>query len=145
MADPHNLQRFVDAQAKVLDAVRSELRAGRKTSHWMWFVFPQIEGLGHSALAKHFAISSGEEAQAYLNHSLLGPRLIECVRLLLGVEGRTIADILGHPDDLKFRSSMTLFSRVAQDNAIFQEALDKYFAGEPDRRTLERLQSSQTG
>jgi uncharacterized protein (DUF1810 family) len=139
VSDPYNLQRFIDAQEKVLDAVRSELRAGRKTSHWMWFVFPQIEGLGHSAVAKHFALSSRQEAQAYLNHPLLRARLIECVRLLLSVEGRTIGDILGHPDDLKFRSSMTLFARVARDTTIFQDALDKYFAGEPDPRTIERL------
>jgi len=119
--------------------VRSELREGRKLSHWMWFVFPQIEGLGSSAMARRFAIGSREEAQAYLAHPVLGPRLRECTRLVNLVEGSTIAQIFGSPDDMKFRSSMTLFARVAPQIPVFGEALDKYFEGKPDSLTLERL------
>jgi len=139
MNDPHDLQRFVDAQAPVFEQVRSELREGRKRSHWMWFVFPQIAGLGRSELARRFAISSREEAEAYLGHPVLGPRLEECARLVNLVEGRPIGQILGAPDDAKFRSSMTLFAHVAPGNRVFREALEKYFGGEPDRLTLERL------
>jgi len=137
--DPHNLQRFVDAQEPVFEQVRAELRAGRKTSHWMWFIFPQIAGLGHSPTAIRYAISSRQEAEAYLNHPLLGPRLRECTRLVNFVEGRSIEQILGYPDNLKFRSCMTLFAQVPTDNQIFQDALQKYFGGEFDRLTLERL------
>ena len=139
MDDPYNLQRFVDAQHPVYEQVRSELREGRKSSHWMWFVFPQIEGLGSSALARRFAISCLEEAEAYLTHPLLGPRLRECTQLVNLVEGAAIDRILGYPDDLKFRSSMTLFARATPDNRVFNEALSKYFGGEPDQATLERL------
>jgi len=137
--DPFDLERFVAAQTPVYERVRSELRAGRKRSHWMWFVFPQIEGLGSSAMAQRFAIASREEAEAYLAHPVLGPRLIECTRLVNLVEGSSIAQIFGSPDDMKFRSSMTLFSRVAPENPIFAEALGKYFQGKPDPLTLERL------
>lgn len=139
MDDPHNLQRFVDAQSPVYEHVCSELREGRKTSHWMWFIFPQIKGLGHSQLASRFAISSLEEAEAYLKHPILGSRLRECARLVNLVEGRSIDEIFGYPDDLKFRSSMTLFARATPDNQVFSEALRKYFGAEPDRSTLERL------
>ena len=139
MTDPHDLQRFVDAQAPVFEQVCAELREGRKRSHWMWFVFPQIEGLGHSETAHRFAISSLEEAEAYLQHPVLGPRLRECTRLVNFVAGRSIEQILGHPDDLKFRSSMTLFAHVPSGNEVFREALQKYFGGKPDRLTLERL------
>ena len=139
MDDPYNLQRFVDAQRPVYEQVRSELREGRKSSHWMWFVFPQIEGLGSSALARRFAISCLDEAEAYLKHPLLGPRLRECTQLVNFVEGATIDRILGYPDDLKFRSSMTLFAKATSDNRVFNEALSKYFGGEPDQATLERL------
>jgi len=139
MDDPYNLQRFVDAQRPVYEQVRSELREGRKSSHWMWFVFPQIEGLGSSALARRFAISCLNEAEAYLKHPLLGPRLRECTQLVNFVEGATIDRILGYPDDLKFRSSMTLFAKATSDNRVFNEALSKYFGGEPDQATLERL------
>lgn len=140
MNDPHDLQRFVDAQAPVFEQVCTELRAGRKRSHWMWFVFPQIRGLGHSETARRFAIASREEAEAYLQHSLLGPRLRECTRLVNLIEGRSIGQIFGHPDDLKFRSSMTLFAHVPPDNRVFQEALKKYFGGQADDcLTLERL------
>ncbi len=139
MDDPHNLQRFVAAQSPVYEQVCSELREGRKRSHWMWFIFPQIMGLGHSELASRFAISRLEEAEAYLKHPVLGPRLRECTRLVNLVEGRSIDRILGHPDDLKFRSSMTLFAQATPDNQVFNEALWKYFGGEPDPATLERL------
>jgi uncharacterized protein (DUF1810 family) len=139
MDDPYNLQRFVDAQSPVYEQVRAELLEGRKRSHWMWFVFPQIAGLGSSALARRFAISSLEEAEAYLKHPLLGPRLRECTRLVNLVESAAIDRILGYPDDLKFRSSMTLFARAAPDNQVFNTALSKYFGGEPDQGTLDRL------
>ena len=137
--DPHNLRRFVDAQSHTIEEACSELRAGRKTGHWMWFIFPQIKGLGYSRLANEFAISSRAEAEAYLNHPILGPRLRECSRLVTLVEGQSIEQIFGYPDVQKFRSCMTLFAHVASDNQVFQDALQKYFAGEFDRLTLERL------
>ena len=117
----------------------SELREGDKQGHWIWFIFPQIKGLGHSATAARFAISSREESVAYLHHPILGPRLRECTRLVTLVEGRSLAQIFGYPDDLKFRSSMTLFAQVTADNQVFLEALEKYCGGEFDRLTLERL------
>jgi uncharacterized protein (DUF1810 family) len=137
--DPFDLQRFLDAQAPVYERVVAELRHGQKQSHWMWFVFPQIKGLGSGAMARRFAISSRAEAEAYLDHPLLGPRLRECTRLVVAVQGRTIDAILGYPDDLKFRSSMTLFASVAPDENDFVEALDKFYGGAMDRATLERL------
>lgn len=139
MADPYKLNRFVKAQDPVFEEVLAELGEGRKQSHWMWFIFPQIKGLGHSHTAIEFAISSREEAEAYLQHPILGPRLRQCTQLVLDVKGRAIKDIFGYPDDLKFRSCMTLFAHVAQDNQIFKDALNKYFEGKPDRLTLERL------
>jgi uncharacterized protein (DUF1810 family) len=139
MTDKYNLQRFVDAQNPVFERVRSELRNGCKTSHWMWFVFPQIKGLGHSAMAEKFAIASRQEALAYATHAVLGPRLNECTRLVNATEGKSIDEILGAPDDLKFRSSMTLFAHVCNDNPIFHDAIDKYFGGEFDSLTLDRL------
>ena len=139
MSDPYDLQRFVDAQNPVYDKVCSELRDGRKKSHWMWFVFPQIEGLGSSPMARKFAISSLAEAAAYLEHPVLGPRLTECTRLVNLVEGRSIEQIFGRPDDLKFRSSMTLFARASADNQVFVDALQRHFNGEFDPATLERL------
>jgi uncharacterized protein (DUF1810 family) len=139
MGDPHNLQRFVEAQAPVYAQVCEELLNGQKKSHWMWFVFPQIAGLGSSTMARAFAISSLAEAEAYVDHPILGSRLIECTRLVNGVEGRSVRQIFGAPDDLKFRSSMTLFAEAASDNVVFKEALQKYFGGEGDRLTLERL------
>jgi uncharacterized protein (DUF1810 family) len=142
MIDPYDLQRFVDAQDPVYDKVCCELQDGRKKSHWMWFVFPQIEGLGSSPLARRFAISSLAEAAAYLKHPVLGPRLAECTRLVNRVEGRPIEQIFGYPDDLKFRSSMTLFAHATPDNRIFIDALQKYFGGEFDPATLARLRSS---
>ncbi|MGB7245131.1 MAG: DUF1810 domain-containing protein [Methylovirgula sp.] len=141
MPELYNLDRFVTAQAPLYGRVCDELRAGHKTSHWMWFIFPQIAGLGSSPTARFFAIASLAEAVAYLQHPVLGPRLGECTNLVNGVEGRSAFDIFGSPDDLKFRSSMTLFNEAASasDTSVFQQALDQYFAGEPDRRTLEIL------
>jgi uncharacterized protein (DUF1810 family) len=133
------LNRFVEAQESVFDRVLTELRAGRKSSHWMWFIFPQLKGLGHSATAEHFGIASRAEAQAYLDHALLGARLRECTALVNAVAGRSIREILGSPDDLKFRSSMTLFARATADNQVFLDALEKYYAGRPDPSTLELL------
>jgi len=139
MNDPYNLQRFVDAQNPAYADVRAELRAGRKTSHWMWFIFPQIAGLGRSPMAIQFAISSLEEAAAYLNHPLLGSRLSECIELVILVEGRSIQQILGSPDDIKFRSCMTLFARATAENQLFLRALQKYFNSQFDPLTLGRL------
>jgi uncharacterized protein (DUF1810 family) len=138
MTDSFELQRFVDAQAPVYSRVIEELRRGRKQRHWMWFIFPQIAGLGHSEMAQRFAISSNEEAVAYLAHPLLGSRLRECTALVNAVEGRSILDILGSPDDLKFRSSMTLFNAVGSDPE-FSEGLSKFFDGKTDQTTLELL------
>jgi len=123
----------------VYEQVCAELRAGRKESHWIWFIFPQLRGLGRSQTAATFGISSRQEAEAYLEHPVLGPRLRECTSLVNLVEGRSIQQIFGYPDDLKFRSSMTLFASVASDNQIFRDALQKYFGGELDPLTLERL------
>lgn len=138
--DPFDLHRFLEAQAAVYVQVLDELRQGEKTSHWIWFIFPQLAGLGHSATAQHFGMESREEAAAYLAHSILGPRLVECTRLVNGIEGRTARDIFGSPDDLKFRSSMTLFAAATEDNAIFNEALAKYYGGMGDPLTLARLE-----
>ena len=142
MADRFNLHRFVEAQDPVYERVLAELRRGRKTSHWMWFVFPQISGLGVSGMSRRFSISSLAEARAYFRHPILGPRLVECAQLVIAVQGKTVYDILGSPDDLKFRSCMTLFSRAAEDPGVFGQALNKYFSGEPDALTLERIRES---
>jgi uncharacterized protein (DUF1810 family) len=139
-ADPYNLQRFVDAQNPVFERVCAELRAGRKTSHWMWFIFPQIRGLGRSSTALHFAISSLEEAEAYLQHAVLGPRLRHCTSQVNAVQDSTAEQIFGYPDYLKFCSCMTLFASAAADRQVFQQALDKFFTGEPDPLTLAQLQ-----
>jgi uncharacterized protein (DUF1810 family) len=137
--DPHRLERFVSAQHRIYPQVVSELRSGMKTSHWMWFIFPQIRGLGRSPFSIEYAISSREEAAAYLQHTVLGPRLRECTRLVLDVGGRSAEGIFGSPDDMKFRSSMTLFAQVSPDDDIFARALQQYFAGAPDQLTLARL------
>jgi uncharacterized protein (DUF1810 family) len=139
MSDQYELKRFVDAQEGVYEQACAELRAGRKRSHWMWFVFPQIRGLGSSPTAARFAISGMEEARAYLEHPVLGPRLRECTGIVVGVEGRSVEEIFGYPDDLKFHSSMTLFAKAAAEAGVFGEALEKYFGGEMDRGTLERI------
>lgn len=143
MRPESDLERFVDAQNSVYETARDELRAGRKATHWMWFVFPQLRGLGHSATASYYGIASADEARAYLEHPVLGPRLRECVELVLAVDGRTAPAIFGSPDDLKFRSSMTLFAAIAPGDPLFQRALDKYFEGQPDPLTAARLRCSQ--
>ena len=139
MSDPYNLQRFLSAQAPVVEQVRAELRAGQKRGHWMWFVFPQIAGLGRSDMARRYAIASLIEARAYAAHEILGPRLIECAALAVAMEGRSIGEIFGYPDDLKFHSSMTLFARAAPQEPVFPDALRKYFGGVEDRATVERI------
>ncbi|TYO65014.1 DUF1810 domain-containing protein [Bradyrhizobium hipponense] len=138
MTDPFNLNRFVQAQNPIYPRVIGELSRGRKQSHWMWFIFPQIAGLGLSAMSQRYAIGSRKEAEAYLAHPVLGARLVECTGLVLAVQGRTIHAILGAPDDAKFRSSMTLFGAVS-DQPIFSQALERYFSGERDSATLEML------
>jgi uncharacterized protein (DUF1810 family) len=137
--DSFDLERFLDAQNPDFEDVLVELRRGCKEGHWMWFVFPQLKGLGHSRMADKFGISSRAEAEAYLAHPILGSRLIECTHLVNLIEGRAIEEIFGEVDTLKFRSSMTLFAEVAADVSVFAEALRKYFAGQADRLTLERL------
>jgi uncharacterized protein (DUF1810 family) len=137
--DPYNLQRFVDAQAPVYEQVCAELRAGLKESHWIWFIFPQIAGLGYSPMAQRFAILGRGEAADYLQHPLLGPRLAECTLLVNAHANRDITDMLGEIDAIKFRSSMTLFAKVAEDNQIFLEALRTFCRGEMDDLTLDRL------
>ena len=140
--DPHELERFVAAQAAVYPQVLAELGRGQKASHWMWFVFPQLKSLGRSATAKRFGIASRAEAAAYLAHPLLGERLLECTRLMLFVEGKDALEVLGSPDDLKFRSSMTLFAALQPTAPEFQLALAKYYAGEADDETLRLLDRS---
>jgi uncharacterized protein (DUF1810 family) len=137
--DPFNLQRFVEAQAPIYDEVRRELRGGRKESHWMWFIFPQIAGLGTSPMAAKYAISSLEEAKVYLAHPVLSARLKECAELALVVEGRTARQIFGTIDEMKFRSSMTLFAEAAPAGSVFEQCLEKYFGGAPDPATRARI------
>ena len=147
MVDRYDLERFLEAQAGVYEQACVELRAGRKWSHWMWFVFPQIRGLGSSPMAVRFAISGMEETRAYLEHPILGPRLRECAGIVVGVEGKTVEEIFGYPDDLKFHSSMTLFAKAAAPLAkaaegsggVFEEALAKYFGGVMDQGTMHRI------
>ncbi len=142
-SDPYDLQRFVDAQSSTFEQARSELAAGQKRSHWMWFIFPQIRGLGSSPTAQRFAIADMEEAAAYLNHPLLSLRLIECTALVNAVPDRTVHDIFGYPDDLKFHSSITLFAKTVEhlhlESQVFNQALTKYFAGRMDEATLRQL------
>ena len=137
--DPHDLQRFVAAQSGVYREALTELRAGAKFSHWMWFVFPQVAGLGSSPMARKYAIQSRAEAEAYVNHPILGPRLQECTQALLAVEGKTAEQVMGRPDDIKLKSSMTLFAAVAPADSPYRAVLEKYFAGEPDAATLRFL------
>jgi uncharacterized protein (DUF1810 family) len=141
-----DLKRFVEAQAGIYEQACAELRAGRKRSHWMWFVFPQIRGLGSSEMAVRYAISGLEEAKAYLEHPVLGSRLRECAGIVVGVQGRTVEEVFGYPDDLKFHSSMTLFAKAAavsarmnEGDGVFQQALEKYFGGAMDPGTLTRI------
>lgn len=142
MNDPYRLSRFVEAQEPVYETVLRELEHGRKESHWMWFIFPQIAGLGHSPTAQRFAVSSLDEARAYLAHPLLGSRLIQCTRTVNAVRGRTAHQIFGSPDDMKLRSSMTLFRKAASDPEPFTTAIDRYFDGEADQRTLDIVAQS---
>ena len=137
--DDFNLTRFVEAQEPVYANVLAELRAGHKRSHWMWFVFPQFKGLGSSEMAQRYAIGSEDEAAAYLAHPVLGRRLRECAGIVAALDGPSVHEIFGYPDELKFRSSMTLFSDVAPDEAVFQACIDKYFDGEADPETLARV------
>ena len=138
--DPFHLQRFIDAQASVYDGARAELAAGEKRSHWMWFIFPQIAGLGFSSMAQRYAITDLAEAKAYLAHPVLGPRLRECTALVNAVQGRTLEQIFGYPDDLKFHSSVTLFAQAeSAGDSVFAQALSKYFQGRRDSGTLSHL------
>lgn len=138
--DPFDLARFVEAQAGVHEHAVAELRAGRKRSHWMWFVFPQLRGLGHSAMAERYGIGGLDEARAYLAHPLLGARLLECAAVLEGLDPRLSAhDVFGSPDDLKLRSSLTLFARAAGSGSVFERLLGKYFGGQVDELTIDRV------
>jgi uncharacterized protein (DUF1810 family) len=139
--DRHDLNRFVEAQAGVYEQALGEIKRGRKRSHWMWYIFPQLAGLGYSATAARYAIKSVAEAEAYLRHPLLGPRLVECTEALLEIEGRTAHDIFGSPDDLKLRSCATLFARVSPAGSVFERLLNKYCGGEPDAATIQLLSS----
>ena len=145
MDDPFSLHRFVEAQQPVYDQVRRELAAGAKRSHWMWFIFPQIAGLGLSATSRHFAIASLEEARAYLAHPVLGARLAECTTLVNGVNGRSATQIFGTPDDMKFRSCMTLFARAAGSDSIYQAAIEKFFASGADTQTQSLIERKTGG
>lgn len=138
--DPFELQRFVVAQEAVYDRVVAELKSGRKRGHWVWFIFPQVAGLGYSQMSQKYAISSRAEAEAYAEHELLGTRLRECARIVVDLAETRLERILPPPDDLKFRSSMTLFSIASPQDAVFRDALAKYFAGEPDAKTVEILE-----
>ena len=139
VSDPFNLARFVEAQASVYEQVISELRCGVKRTHWMWFVFPQLRGLGQSSTAKYYGISSLAEAKAYVVHPILGARLMTCTGLVLATRNRSLGDIFGFPDDMKFRSSMTLFDATASGSTVFRDALNRFSNGEPDTLTLELL------
>jgi uncharacterized protein (DUF1810 family) len=137
--DPFHLSRFVDAQQDDFEQALSEIRSGKKRTHWMWYIFPQIDGLAFSSTAKHYAIKSIEEARAYLDHPVLGPRLLQCAEAVVGVEGRSATEIFGSPDDLKLRSCATLFACVAPPGSVFERLLEKYYGGERDRKTLRLL------
>ena len=134
--DPFNLQRFIIAQEGIYQHVLIELSRGQKQTHWMWFIFPQVEGLGFSATTQFYAIKSSAEASAYLHHPVLGKRLRECTQAILAIEGRSISEILGYPDDLKLKSSMTLFASVAEQGSLFARVLDRYYQGKFDDRTI---------
>ena len=139
-SDPFNLKRFLEAQTDDYATALAELEAGKKTSHWMWYIFPQFDGLGHSSMSKRYAIKSVEEAKAYLAHPVLGPRLLECAKAILGVEGRSAYEIMNSPDDAKLQSCATLFASVSPAGSVFQQILDKYYGGKSDEQTLRLLQ-----
>jgi uncharacterized protein (DUF1810 family) len=143
--DAFNLNRFISAQEGVIEAVLAELRSGQKRTHWMWFIFPQIDGLGQSTTSRYYAIKSKEEARQYLNHPVLGARLLQCAELLLAIEGKSAAEIFGFPDDLKLKSSMTLFACVTDSQVVFSQVLEKYFDGKQDKKTIYLLDSSSAG
>ena len=134
--DPFDMARFTSAQAGVYDYALAELRHGQKRTHWMWYIFPQLDGLGHSTTSKHFAIKSVEEARQYLDHPILGARLLECAEAILAIKGRSVSEIFGFPDDAKLRSSMTLFAHVSAPDSVFVRVLDKFFNGKQDAKTL---------
>ncbi|MBP3957541.1 DUF1810 domain-containing protein [Gemmata sp. G18] len=138
-SDPYNLSRFVEAQEDDYEQALAEIKSGRKRSHWMWYIFPQFDGLGFSSISKQYAIKSRAEAEAYLTHPVLGPRLVECVEAALRVDGRSALEIFGSPDDLKLRSCATLFARVSPTGSVFDQLLDKYYSGERDAKTLQLL------
>ncbi len=140
--DPHDLNRFVLAQADDYEQALTEIRAGRKRSHWMWYIFPQIDGLGFSSMSRRYAIRSLDEARAYLDHPVLGPRLLECAEAALGIEGRSAHDIFGSPDDMKLRSCATLFAAVTPADSPFCRLLDRFYDGERDARTLQLLEAA---
>lgn len=142
--DPFNLSRFLSAQEGIYAAVLAELRSGQKRTHWMWYIFPQIDGLGYSATSKHYAIKSEAEAREYLAHPILGKRLLECAETVLGLEGPSASEIFGYPDDLKLKSSMTLFAYVTNPESVFARVLDKYFQGKRDTMTLNLLEQHKT-
>ena len=137
--DPFELNRFVSAQEAVFEVALAELKRGQKRSHWMWFIFPQLAGIGSSSMARKYALQSLEEARAYLAHPVLGERLLECCRAILSVQGRSASEIMGYPDDLKLRSAMTLFALTGEAHSEFGQVIDRYFGGQPDPRTLELL------
>ena len=139
MNDRFNLSRFIEAQEGDYSDVLDELKRGKKAGHWIWYVFPQMASLGHSAMSERYSISCINEARAYIGHPILGPRLVECTELILAVEGKTAEQIFGSLDAMKFRSSMTLFSHVGEADSVYQRALSKYFDGEPDPKTLKAM------
>ena len=138
-SDPHKLSRFVEAQENDYDQALSEIRSGRKQSHWMWYIFPQFDGLGFSSTSKFYSIKSIAEAKAYLSHPILGPRLLECTESALAVSGRTASEIFGSPDDMKLKSCATLFATISPADSVFHKLLDKYFQGQRDDKTLQLL------
>lgn len=141
--DPYDLGRFTQAHEGVYEYALAELRSGRKRTHWMWYIFPQIDGLGQSATAQYYAIKSAEEAREYLRHPVLGARVLECAKAVLGVQGRSVTEIFGFPDDVKLRSSMTLFASVSEPDSVFVRVLDKFFQGHRDDRTIALLEQLQ--
>jgi uncharacterized protein (DUF1810 family) len=142
--DPFDLERFVQAQEPDFSQALSEIKSGRKSSHWMWYIFPQIEGLGSSWTSRRYSVKSVEEAKAYLSHPVLGPRLVECAKAVVDVQGRSALEIFGSPDDLKLRSCATLFASVSSEGSVFREIIDKYFGGQPDERTLRLIGKPRT-
>ena len=139
--DPHDLKRFLSAQEGVYERALAELTRGQKRTHWMWYIFPQFDGLGYSPTAKRYSIKSIEEARQYLNHPLLGKRLLECTEAVIALKGGSLSEIFGHPDDMKFKSSMTLFEKIAGSGSVFSSALDRYCHGERDATTLRLLEN----